>query len=147
LSDSRSALRVFDLFSARQLQFHHLGLACRSVEAEMAAWIGLGYAAEADIFVDPIQKVRGVFIIGAGPRLELLEPLDETSPVTGYLKRGVKIYHQAFLAQAFEAILQELQVQGGKIVAPPAPAVAFAGRRVAFVMMRGLNLVEIIEPS
>jgi len=36
-----------------------------AVEAEMAAWIGLGYAAEADIFVDPIQKVRGVFIIGA----------------------------------------------------------------------------------
>jgi methylmalonyl-CoA/ethylmalonyl-CoA epimerase len=126
-------------------RFHHIGLACRSVEAELKVWTQLGYRAEGEVFADPIQKIRGVFMAGCGPRLELLEPDGEDSPVQGYIRRGVKLYHQGFEAREFEGAVRGLAALGAKITAPPAPAVAFHGRRVAFLMLPGLNLVEIIE--
>ena len=125
--------------------FHHLGVACRSVDAELQSWVRLGYQPEGEVFEDPIQKIRGVFVVGCGPRLELLEPAGEGSPVAGYLERGVKFYHQAFTAMHFDDALDGLRRIGAKLVAGPSPAVAFDGRRIAFVMAPGMQLIEIIE--
>jgi methylmalonyl-CoA/ethylmalonyl-CoA epimerase len=126
-------------------RFHHLGLACRSVEAELRNWLALGYQVEGERFEDARQKIRGLFIVGCGPRLELLEPAGADSPLDGFIARGVKLYHQAFEAAVFEPALESLTERGGKLLAEPAPAVAFQGRRIAFVMLPGLNLIEIIE--
>lgn len=126
-------------------RFHHLGLACRDLDRERLDWAKLGYALEGQPFVDPIQKVRGVFMTGAGPRLELLAPSEPGSPLEGYLARGTKLYHQGFETEAFDATLRRLTEGGCKLTAEPAPAVAFAGRRIAFVLMPTLNLIEIIE--
>lgn len=133
------------MLSEPGFRFHHVGVACRSLAAELRHWERLGYAAEGDIFEDPLQKIRGIFILGGGPRLELLEPAGAGSPVEGFIRRGVKLYHQAFVAQDFDRALSDLATVGGKLVGPPAPAVAFHGRRIAFLMMPGLHLIEIIE--
>lgn len=133
------------MLRAPDFRFHHLGLACRSVDAELRVWLALGYEIEGEPFEDPIQKIRGVFVVGGGPRLELLEPMGPGSPLEGFLARGVKLYHQAFEAAVFDTALSSLSEVGGKLVAGPAPAVAFGGRRIAFVMLPGMNLVEIIE--
>lgn len=140
-----NAWRRPDMLREPEFRFHHLGLACRSIEMELSAWTRVGYRAEGEIFEDPIQKIRGVFVVGCGPRLELLEPAGEGSPIAGYLSRGVKLYHQAFVAQDFDVGLASLSALGAKLVAPAQPAVAFDGRRIAFLMMAGLNLLEIIE--
>lgn len=126
-------------------QFHHLGVACRNIQREAEGWEKLGYEAEGLDFHDPIQKVRGRFIIGLGPRLELLEPAGDSSPLDGVLARGAKIYHQGFEAFDFDAALGALQASGLRAVSSPAPAVAFGGRRVCFFMTPTLNLIEIIE--
>lgn len=128
-------------------RFHHLGLACRTLKAELQAWEKLGYALEGEIFEDPIQKIRGAFLTGAGPRLELLEPTAADSPVSGFVARGVKLYHQGFEVADFDRAMTQLASAGAKLTAPPAPATAFGGRRIAFFMAQGLNLIEIIETA
>ena len=128
-----------------RFSFHHVGVACRSIETELRAWIQLGYRPEGAVFEDPIQKIRGLFVVGCGPRLELLEPEGEGSPVAGYVARGVKFYHQAFIARDFDGALADLGRIGAKLVAGPSPAVAFQGRRIAFLMAPGMNLIEIVE--
>lgn len=133
------------MLSKPHFRFHHLGLACRSIEAELLTWTQLGYCAEGDVFEDPIQKIRGVFVVGCGPRLELLEPAGTGSPLDGYIGRGVKLYHQAFEVLDFGSAIALLSGSGAKLVAPPQPAVAFHGRRIAFLMLPGLNLIEVIE--
>jgi methylmalonyl-CoA/ethylmalonyl-CoA epimerase len=125
--------------------FHHLGLACRDLSLERGGWERLGYRSEGQPFIDPLQKVQGVFLVGAGPRLELLAPSEAGSPVEGYLARGSKLYHQGFEAADFEGALERLQGLGARITTPPAPAVAFGGRRISFLMTPTLNLIEIIE--
>ncbi len=126
-------------------RFHHLGLACRDLQREFEGWLSLGYRAEGEAFVDPLQKVQGRFLVGPGPRLELLTPAAPDSPVSGHLARGTKLYHQGFEAAGFDEAIAQLQERGARVTAPAAPAVAFGGRRVVFLMTPTLNLIEIIE--
>ncbi len=51
------------------LEFHHLGVACERIAAEIEVWAGLGYRPEGEAFVDAAQGVRGLFMVGGGPRI------------------------------------------------------------------------------
>jgi methylmalonyl-CoA/ethylmalonyl-CoA epimerase len=125
--------------------FHHLGVACRDLEQEIRLWSQLGYQQESPIFEDPVQSVRGLFLTGPGPRLELLVSLTQEGPVAQMVRRGIKIYHQGFEAPDFDDAIALLRAANYKLVKGPVPAVAFAGRRIAFFLMPNMNLIEIIE--
>lgn len=127
------------------LTFHHIGLACRDMARDRRDHEFLGYRAEGEVFADPTQRIRGLFMTLGPMRVELLEPLDETSPLHAYLKRGIKIYHQCFLTPDIEATIQSLQSHGARVASPPKPAVAFDGRRIAFLLLPSQMLIELIE--
>ena len=128
------------------LQFHHVGVASRSIESEMEALAPLGYVAEGAIFEDPIQGVRGVFVTAHSSRLELLEPLSAASGVlTPWLASGTKLYHLAYCVDGLDEGIARMRSQGAKLVVSPVPAVAFGGRRIAFLMLRNRLLVELVE--
>jgi hypothetical protein len=63
------------------MNFHHLGVACDDIAAEIPCFEALGYRQEGGMFRDPIHKVEGAFMTGPGPRLELLAPIGAVSPV------------------------------------------------------------------
>lgn len=125
--------------------FHHIGIACRDLDSEQTHWEALGYTQESPEFEDPVQRVRGRFLVGPGPRLELLSPTAENSPLEGVLKRRTKLYHQAFEVADFDQVISELDDLGLRATAAPARSVAFGGRRIVFMMMGNGNLIEIIE--
>lgn len=138
-------MNVMNLLEDLSCTFHHLGIACRDLDAETAPWLALGYHAEGPDFEDPIQKVRGRFLLGAGPRLELLAALTTESPIDGMLKRGTKIYHQAFVTTRFDEAVTALRASDGKLVAGPVAAEAFERRRIAFIALPNMNVIELIE--
>jgi methylmalonyl-CoA/ethylmalonyl-CoA epimerase len=125
--------------------FHHIGLACRKIEPELAELGRLGYSAETAVIHDPVQKVRVQFASGPGPRIELIEPTDASSPVEGVLARGTKLYHLGYESAAFDHCLALLQQERFRLVAPVSSAVAFGMRRIAFLLSPNINLVELIE--
>jgi methylmalonyl-CoA/ethylmalonyl-CoA epimerase len=127
------------------LRFHHIGVACRDIDKEMRAFEVLGYALDGDPFSDPLQKIRGCFLTGVGPRVELLAPLDDSSPLMPWLEKGVKMYHQAYEIESMDAALPAFTAARAVVVSPPKPAVAFDGRQIAFLMLPNLLLIELIE--
>ncbi len=127
------------------LTFHHLGVASPDLAAEVDALSSLGYSAVGTPFTDPVLGVRGLFLCGRGPQLEVLEQLPGSTVLDGWLARGVRIYHQAFLADPLEPELHKLLARGARLLGRPTPAVAFKGRRVCFVMLRGSILTELVE--
>jgi methylmalonyl-CoA/ethylmalonyl-CoA epimerase len=129
------------------LRFHHVGLACKSIEVEQKAHRLLGYVDEGEIFVDPRQRIRGCFMVQGEMRMELLEPAGEGSPVYSFLSRGVKMYHQAFETDSIEQSIEDLRKAGAVLAVPPTPAVAFENRRIAFLMLRTQMLVELIQAA
>ena len=108
------------------LTFHHLGVASPDLTAEVDALSSLGYAAVGAPFTDPVLGVRGLFLRGCGPQLEVLEQLPGSTVLDGWLARGVRIYHQAFLADALEPELQKLHGE-------PIPESFVKGKRFAFM--------------
>ena len=72
---------------ADSLDFHHIGVACESIAPEMATWAALGYRLDGSPLIDHAQGIRGQFVVGNGPRLELLEPIGDSSTLAPWLKR------------------------------------------------------------
>ena len=129
------------------LGFHHVGLACADLDAEERAFARLGYTREGPDFEDPVQGVRGRFLVGAGPRLELLCELPGGTVLGPWLRKGVKMYHVAYEAADLAEADAAVTALGARRVVAPVPAVAFGGRRIAFYMMPNGFLVELIEAS
>ena len=129
------------------LAFHHVGVACTDIAAEAAHFATLGYVAEGDSFEDAVQGIRGMFLAGQSPRVELLEPLRVDAPgvLTPWLAQRVKLYHLAYVAPDLSEAIAGLRSQRGKLVVSPVPAVAFGGRNIAFVMLANRLLVELIS--
>jgi methylmalonyl-CoA/ethylmalonyl-CoA epimerase len=83
-------------FLSPGVTLHHLGVACRDIEADSALLELLGFARDGDDFADPAQGIRGRFLVGGGVRLELLEPLAGSAVLTPWLTARTKIYHHAY---------------------------------------------------
>ena len=68
------------------------------------------------------------------------------SPVDKYLARfGPAPYHVCYECDDIEAEIERLRKKRFKVIAPPASAVAFGGRRVAFVYSLSIGLIEFVE--
>lgn len=126
------------------LEFHHVGVACRDLDAEERTFAMLGYRRERADFFDPIQGVHGRFIVGGGPRLELLRNDKEPGVLTSWIAKGVRFYHLAYEIDDLERGAAELVETGAKALMKPVPAVAFDGRPICFYMLPNLSLVELI---
>jgi methylmalonyl-CoA/ethylmalonyl-CoA epimerase len=120
-------------------------VACRDIEKEMRALKLLGYEIEGERFTDPLQKIHGCFLVGPGPCMELIAPVDESSPVVSWLNKNIKMYHQAYEVESMGPALALLSAQHAVVVSRPKPAIAFGGRKVAFLMLPNGLLVELIE--
>lgn len=126
--------------------FHHLGIATKSLEREAPAWELLGYTPEGDEFEDPIQGVRGLFMTAPdAPRIELLAPLPDSTTLDGILRRGVKCYHHGYEVPDLEEGIERLKAARARVVREPAEAIAFDHRRVVFLALPNLWMVELIE--
>lgn len=128
-----------------KISFHHIGVACRDLDSEARRFASLGYTAEFPDFTDPVQGVTGRFLIGGGPRMELLKSLPGRGILTPWLKTGVKLYHMAYESSDLTAAIDHYRKEGAKLVVPPVPAIAFSGRLIAFLMLPNMLLVELIE--
>jgi methylmalonyl-CoA/ethylmalonyl-CoA epimerase len=147
-ADSVQVERVGPLLSGNGV-LHHLGFAVSSISAvaeEFAVSMSARWAGE--IIHDPIQRVRVAFfnpVITKNPVFELVEPASEASPVTNFLKKGGGLHHVCYEIDDLESALREARGVGLVIVSYPAPAVAFAGRRIAWVCSKRRLLVELLE--
>jgi methylmalonyl-CoA/ethylmalonyl-CoA epimerase len=126
-------------------EFHHIGYATTSIEREEATFGLLGYRSEGEAFTDPTQGIRGLFLTGPGPRIELLEGLPESSTLTPWLASGIRMYHLAYTVPDIGGAVSWARSQRARITVEPVPAVAFGGRRISFAMFRNGLLVEFIE--
>lgn len=69
------------------LRFHHIGMAVRSIDDTAAVYVSGGYKMSSVIF-DPIQNVNICWLSKEGmPLVELLAPVDGTSPVHNTLAK------------------------------------------------------------
>jgi methylmalonyl-CoA/ethylmalonyl-CoA epimerase len=100
------------------------------------------------IFEDPNQKARMTFL-STRPEdalIELVQPAGEDSPVYRFLQeKGGGLHHACYQAPDLEARIAEMRSRGAVLVKRPKPAVAFEGRRIAWVLTAEGFLIELLE--
>ena len=124
---------------------HHIGVATKDFEKELSVFERLGYSQSSDYFSDPAQKIHGVFLSAAGqPTLELLANIDDSGPLTTFLRQGIKFYHFAYeVAKIEQACADVLHKAGAKLVTPITSAVVFS--KLCFVMLPNMMLIELVQ--
>ena len=128
---------------------HHLGVVVASISAaaeEFASSMSATW--DGKIVHDPLQQVRVAFFQPSdarNPVFELVEPAAETSPVTNFLTKRVGLHHICYEIDDLDSGLQAARATGLLIMSTPKPAVAFGGRRIAWVSSKHRLWMEFLE--
>lgn len=131
------------------LTLHHIGCVVDSIENRIESYgLALGSASVSQIFEDPIQRVRVVFLELPAPgfmQLELIQPAAHDSPVTQFLKKGDRLHHLCYEVDDLEEQIQWMKSQHTLLIRRPKPAVAFGGRHIAWMRTADGLLLEYLQ--
>jgi methylmalonyl-CoA/ethylmalonyl-CoA epimerase len=129
-------------------RIHHIGWLVADVESAAASFAeSLGAEILTGAIHDPLQKAAVLFLrVPADPvQWELVAPVGEGSPLTAALARGGGFHHVCYEVDNLAEALSRARSLRGVVVRPPKPAVAFEGRRIAWVMTAEKLLIEYLE--
>ncbi|MEQ9617595.1 MAG: methylmalonyl-CoA epimerase [Deltaproteobacteria bacterium] len=130
---------------------YHVAVAVNDIDAvEKIYETALGLRVEHREVVEE-QGVRTSMLVPekGGTAIELLEPLDENSPITKFLdKRGEGIHHICFMVDDIESALERLKKEGVRLI-DETPRPGAYNSRVAFIHPKAVNgvLIELAELS
>lgn len=131
-------------------RLRHVGMAVATLSptTELLGQL-LGYRVVSGPFVDPVQRVEVNFLTagkGDVAEIELIAPASEDSPVRSLLgKGGASAYHLCFETADMDGALEHARTLGCIVVSGPVPAVAFGGRRIAWLYTPTRQLFELVE--
>ena len=132
-------------------KFAHLGVAVSAIQPALESYQRLfGYQLLSGPFDDPIQKVTVCFLAARFAHdfsIELVAPLVPGSPIDEALKKGLGAYHVCYEVTNLDRTLQDFRQAGCIVISKPVPAVAFGGRRIAWLYTPTRQLVELLEST
>ncbi|MEK4486292.1 methylmalonyl-CoA epimerase [Psychrobacillus sp. FSL H8-0484] len=127
----------------------HIGIAVKSIEDSLPYYtetLGLKLIHIEEV---PSEKVRVAFIDSGNVKLELLQPIDQSSAVYSFIeKRGEGIHHVAFGVTNIQERLNELKEKGVRLI-QETPKIGAGGAQVAFIHPKasGGVLYELCDKS
>ncbi|MBI4481640.1 MAG: methylmalonyl-CoA epimerase [Acidobacteria bacterium] len=114
-------------------KINHIGIAVRSIDQALPFYkdaLGLGVVGREEVSE---QRVRVAKLRTGESAIELLEPLDQDSPIAAFLlKRGEGIHHIALEVENIHEALKELQEKGVRLV-DQQPRIGADGHLIAFL--------------
>ena len=128
---------------------YHVAVAVRNIDEverlyETALGLKVGHR---EVVEDQGVKTSMLLPEKGGTAVELLEPLNDESPISKFLdKRGEGIHHICFLVDDIEAALERLKKEGVKLI-DESPRPGAYHSRVAFIHPKAMNgvLIELAE--
>ena len=129
-----------------QYIYHHTGVATKDIEITSAFYKNIGYS-QSQIVIDEIQNVRICFLSKKNsPLVELVEPINDRSPVNEILKKNGNIpYHFCYEVDGMTEAILEMKKSGFIKIINPVPAVAFNNRLICFLYNKDVGLIELLE--
>ncbi len=132
------------------MRLHHIGILVHSIPDAVSAYARrYAYEVRSPVIHDPVQTAYVQFLAlpGDSSYLEFISPDRPNSKLTNALNKGGGLNHICYSTDAIESACEELRAQGMFLIQPPVHAVAFPGRRIAWLMGRDRALIELVERS
>ena len=131
-----------------ELSLHRIGYAVKTIEPAASRYVErYGYELCTPVIRDPLQKalVQFLRLPGDAAYLEFVAPDSPESELNNAVKGGGKLHHICYAANSLEETIDRLEDDGMLIVSEPKTAVAFAGRRICWLVDDNRLLVELVE--
>lgn len=124
----------------------HVAVAVKSIESTLQTFIQIGgKAGEREVISD--QGVETQAIEFSGNRIELLQPISDTSPVGKFIvQRGEGLHHIAFLVRDIRSALEQARESGIKLI-DESPRRGAGGKLIAFLHPKSTGgvLIELTQ--
>ena len=129
---------------------NHVGVATPSIADSIKLYRDiLGATKIGEPFDLPSQGVKVCFIDTPTAQIELIEPFDETSPITGFLAKNPKggQHHVCFEVADIIAARDDMRAKGATVLGTGEPRIGAHGTPVIFVHPKNMGgvLVELME--
>ncbi len=130
-------------------KLNHVAIAVPDLDAAIATYknaLGADVGAPQD---EPDHGVTVVFITLPNTKIELLYPLGDASPITGFLEKNPSggIHHMCYEVQDILAARDTLLAQGARVLGTGDPKIGAHGKPVLFLHPKDFNgcLIELEE--
>ena len=130
------------------MRLHHVGIVVKEIsEATEVYCRRFGYRWKTEVIHDPKQGAYVQFLGLTGDRvfLELVSPDGPASYLWGAVNKSGGVHHVCYAVVDIDASCADLRRKGMSLVRAPETAVAFQGRRIAWLMGRDRALIELVE--
>ena len=126
---------------------NHIAIAVPDIRAAMAQWQARTGAEISDIQTLPEHGVHVAFIRAENGKVELLEPIDDSSPIAKFLEKNPDggMHHICFDVADLIASRDRLIAEGGRVLGGIEPRIGAHGKPVIFIHPKDLTgtLIEL----
>ncbi len=129
-------------------RLNHVGVATPSIARSVETYrLLLGATAIGEAFDLPAQGVKVCFVDAPNTQIELIEPIDDASPIAGFIRKNPAggQHHVCFEVPDITAAVAELSAKGATVLGEP--RIGAHGTPIIFVHPRDFGglLVELME--
>ena len=128
-------------------RLNHVAIAVPDLAAAVAQYAGTLGAEVGAPQAEPAHGVTVVFITLPNTKIELLHPLGENSPITGFLEKNPAggIHHICYEVDDILAARDRLKASGARVLGTGEPRIGAHGKPVLFLHPKDFNgcLVEL----
>ena len=126
---------------------NHIAIAVPDIRAAMAQWQERTGAEISDVQTLPEHGVHVAFIKAENGKVELLEPIDEHSPIAKFLEKNADggMHHICFDVEDLIDSRDKLIAAGGRVLGSHEPRIGAHGKPVIFIHPKDLSgtLIEL----
>ncbi len=130
------------------MRLHHVGYVTAEIAPSVSEYtVKFKYRTASDVIHDPVQTALVCFlqIDNDTSYLEFVAPDGPDSVLASAAKRRPGLNHLCYTAGPLEATISFLEANGMRLISEPRPGVAFAGRRICWLIGEDLVPVELVE--
>jgi len=128
-------------------RLNHVAIAVPSLAAAVAQYRAMLGAEVSEPMAQPAHGVTVVFVTLPNTKIELLEPLGQASPISGFLERNASggIHHLCYEVADILLARDRLKAAGARILGDGEPKIGAHGKPVLFLHPKDFNgtLVEL----
>jgi len=130
------------------LSLHHIGYLVPHIDEARETYMQqFGYKIHSPVIHDPVQTalVQFLRLPADSSYLELISPAGEQSRLSAALAKGGGLNHLCYRTTDLDAEIARMRSSGLLLLRKPVPAVAFGGRRIAWMRGQEPFPIELVE--
>jgi methylmalonyl-CoA/ethylmalonyl-CoA epimerase len=130
------------------MKLHHIGIVVNNIQESLGELTNFLDFKETSVPIEvKSQKVNVCFLKTSDVYVELIEPIENNSPVRKFSESGGGFHHLCFEVENIFEEIEKMKINGARVIVEPTNG--FEDRLIAFVLLNmkntNCNLIELAE--